>query len=51
MPVLRRHALNTLPELAKDYINTGKIRYVFRNLPLESIHPTPCAPLWQPMRR
>jgi protein-disulfide isomerase len=38
-PFCARHALNTLPELAKEYIDTGKIRYVFRNLPLESIHP------------
>jgi len=38
-PFCSRHALNTLPELAKEYIDTGKIRYVFRNLPLESIHP------------
>jgi protein-disulfide isomerase len=38
-PFCGRHALSTLPELAKEYIDTGKIRYVFRNLPLESIHP------------
>ena len=38
-PFCSRHALSTLPELAKEYIDTGKVRYVFRNLPLESIHP------------
>jgi protein-disulfide isomerase len=38
-PFCGRHALSTLPELAKEYIDTGRIRYVFRNLPLESIHP------------
>lgn len=38
-PFCSRHALNTLPQLAKEYIDTGKVRYVFRNLPLESIHP------------
>lgn len=38
-PFCARHAINTLPELTKEYIDTGKIRYVFRNLPLESIHP------------
>lgn len=38
-PFCGRHALNTLPQLAKEYIDTGKVRYVFRNLPLESIHP------------
>jgi protein-disulfide isomerase len=38
-PFCSRHALNTLPEITKEYIDTGKVRYVFRNLPLESIHP------------
>jgi protein-disulfide isomerase len=38
-PFCSRHALNTLPALTKEYIDTGKVRYVFRNLPLESIHP------------
>ena len=38
-PFCSRHALQTLPELTKEYIDTGKVRYVFRNLPLESIHP------------
>lgn len=38
-PFCSRHALNTLPEITKEYIDTGKVRYAFRNLPLESIHP------------
>jgi protein-disulfide isomerase len=29
----------TLPQLDKDYIKTGKVRYFFRNLPLTSGHP------------
>jgi protein-disulfide isomerase len=29
----------TLPLIAKKYINTGKIALVFRHLPLDSIHP------------
>ncbi len=28
----------TLPQIKRDYIDTGKLRYVFRDLPLESIH-------------
>lgn len=38
-PFCGRHAASTLPAIAKAYIDTGKVRYVFRNLPLESIHP------------
>ena len=28
----------TLPQIEKDYIQTGKLKYVFSDLPLESIH-------------
>jgi len=28
----------TLPQIQRDYIKTGKVKYVFRDLPLESIH-------------
>lgn len=28
-----------MPKLEQEYIKTGKIKYVFRDLPLESIHP------------
>ena len=28
-----------MPQLDTDYIKTSKIKYVFRDLPLESIHP------------
>ena len=27
-----------MPQLEKDYVDTGKIKYVFRDFPLESIH-------------
>ena len=33
-----RHVTETVPELERDYIATGKVKYVFRNFPLESIH-------------
>lgn len=37
-PFCRRHLETTLPQLEKDYIATGKLRYMFRDFPLESIH-------------
>ncbi len=37
-PFCSRHVQNTFPQLDKEYIQTGKVKYVFRDLPLESIH-------------
>ncbi len=37
-PFCGRHVRDTYPQLDKDYIKTGKLKYVFRDLPLESIH-------------
>jgi protein-disulfide isomerase len=37
-PFCGRHVRDTVPQIQKDYIDTGKVRYVFRDLPLESIH-------------
>ena len=37
-PFCQRFFATTLPALKKDYIETGKVRYVFRDFPLE-IHP------------
>src|SRR5207247_8844253 len=34
-PFCQRFFATTLPALKKDYIDTGKIRYVFRDFPLE----------------
>lgn len=33
-PFCRKFFTNTLPELKKNYINTGKMKYVFKDLPL-----------------
>ncbi|MDO8563976.1 MAG: DsbA family protein [Nanoarchaeota archaeon] len=30
---------DTLPQIQKEYIDTGKVKLVFRDFPLESIHP------------
>ena len=37
-PFCRRYALNVFPTLKGEYIDTGKVRYVFRDFPLTSIH-------------
>ena len=37
-PFCSRHIRDTYPTIDKEYIQTGKIKYVFRDLPLESIH-------------
>jgi protein-disulfide isomerase len=34
-----RHFRETLGRIESDYIKTGKLKYVFRDFPLESIHP------------
>lgn len=38
-PFCRRNALTTFPVLEREYIATGKVRWVFINLPLTQIHP------------
>jgi len=38
-PFCERFFAGTLPALKKDYIEAGKVRYVFRDFPLDSIHP------------
>jgi protein-disulfide isomerase len=42
-PYCRRHAVETFPELERLFILTGKVRWVFLNLPLTSIHPNAAA--------
>jgi len=38
-PYCKRHVDTTLPELEKEYVVSGKVRYAFVDFPLESIHP------------
>lgn len=38
-PFCRRHALETFPAIEAEYIRTGKVKWVFVNYPLTSIHP------------
>lgn len=37
-PYCKRHAETAFPVLEKEYIATGKVRWIFINLPLTSIH-------------
>jgi protein-disulfide isomerase len=37
-PHCARNALNTFPQIKRNYIDTGKVRYVVRDLPLD-MHP------------
>src|ERR1044071_1941498 len=43
-PYCKRHVDSTFAVLEKEYIATGKVRWVFINLPLASIHPNAVAP-------
>ena len=38
-PFCRRHAQGVLPELLKNYVDTGKVRYAMKQFPLASLHP------------
>ena len=38
-PFCSRFFRNTLPQIQQDYIDTGKVKLVYRDFPLESIHP------------
>ena len=37
-PFCARFVRETLPEIEKDYIKTGKLKYVFRDFPISSAH-------------
>src|SRR6267378_1149907 len=38
-PFCQRFFATTLSDIKKDYVDTGKVRYVFRDFPLDQIHP------------
>lgn len=42
-PYCRRFALETFPTLEREYVSTGKVRWIFVNFPLVSIHPNAVA--------
>jgi protein-disulfide isomerase len=38
-PFCSKYYRETYPEIMKEYVNTGKLKYMVREFPLESIHP------------
>jgi protein-disulfide isomerase len=38
-PFCRRHFQATLPQLKAEYIDTGRVYYVFKDFPIASLHP------------
>lgn len=38
-PFCQRFFATTLPALKKEYVETGKVRYVFRDYPIDQLHP------------
>ncbi len=42
-PFCREFTLATFPEIERDYIATGKVRWIFVNLPLPELHPNAVA--------
>ena len=38
-PFCGRYSRDTYAQVIKEYVDTGKARYVFRHLPIESLHP------------
>lgn len=38
-PFCGRFYVNTLPLIEENYINTGKVNFVYRDFPIQSIHP------------
>ena len=42
-PFCRRQAVETFPAIEREYIATGKVRWIFLNFPLTQIHPNALA--------
>ena len=38
-PFCRRHALETHPQLVREYVDPGKVRIIFINFPITELHP------------
>jgi protein-disulfide isomerase len=38
-PFCARHTRDTMPHIVREYVDAGKVKYVFRDFPIESIHP------------
>jgi protein-disulfide isomerase len=42
-PFCSRHAKQTMPEIIKNYIDAGKVKFVMREFPIPSLHPRAAA--------
>ena len=38
-PFCRRHFQQTMPQIKSDYIDTGRVYYVFKDFPIATLHP------------
>lgn len=38
-PFCRRHAVQVLPEILKNYVDTGKVKFAMKEFPIASLHP------------
>ena len=38
-PFCRRHFQSVMPRIEKDYVETGKVKYVMREFPIRGLHP------------
>jgi protein-disulfide isomerase len=38
-PFCKRHAETVMPALIEDYVNTGKLRFIMREYPIDRLHP------------
>jgi len=38
-PYCGKHATQVLPQIIEEYVKTGKVRYFFKDTPVEAIHP------------
>jgi len=39
-PFCASYAAATYPQISRDYVDTGKVRYAFVNFPIETLHPS-----------
>jgi protein-disulfide isomerase len=42
-PFCQRHVQQTWPTLFEEYVKSGQVKYVFRDMPLAALHPTAAA--------
>ncbi len=38
-PYCSRHSLETMPQIVRDMVDTGRVYYILKDFPLDSIHP------------